>query len=120
MAARIAERFGLRRIIHNSCRAGDRVDRHVADTCETLQLSFDPVSAEDREKVGDFERTEDQMLSAAAAVEAGSDHPLAQAILRRAAPVKAPKATGFKNLEGKGAQAGIVTWSVPSSYLMRR
>ena len=51
--------------------------------------------------------TEAQLLSAAAAVEAGSDHPLAQAILRRAVDVKAPKATGFKNLEGKGAQAEI-------------
>ncbi|MDW5317620.1 heavy metal translocating P-type ATPase [Rhizobium sp. PL01] len=51
--------------------------------------------------------TEAQLLSAAAAVEAGSDHPLAQAILRRAADEKAPKATGFKNIEGKGAQAEI-------------
>ena len=51
--------------------------------------------------------TEAQLLSAAAAVEAGSDHPLAQAILRRAVDVKAPKATGFKNIEGKGAQAEI-------------
>ena len=51
--------------------------------------------------------SEDQLLSTAAAVEAGSDHPLAQAILRRAANVKAPKATGFQNLEGKGAQAEI-------------
>ena len=51
--------------------------------------------------------SEDQLLSTAAAVEAGSDHPLAQAILRRAAKVKAPKAIGFKNVEGKGAQAEI-------------
>ncbi len=51
--------------------------------------------------------SEDQLLSAAASVEAGSDHPLAQAILRRASNVKAPKATGFKNLEGKGAQAEV-------------
>jgi len=51
--------------------------------------------------------SEDQLLSAAASVEAGSDHPLAQAILRRAANVKVPKATGFKNVEGKGAQAEI-------------
>ena len=51
--------------------------------------------------------SEDQLLSAAAAVEAGSDHPLAQAILRRAANVKAPKATGFQNVEGKGAQAEV-------------
>jgi Cu2+-exporting ATPase len=51
--------------------------------------------------------SEDQLLSVAASVEAGSDHPLAQAILRRAANVKAPKAAGFRNLEGKGAQAEI-------------
>ncbi|MBR7618752.1 copper-translocating P-type ATPase [Phenylobacterium sp. 20VBR1] len=51
--------------------------------------------------------TENQLLSAAAAVDAGSDHPLAQAILRRAAKVKTPKVTGFKNIEGKGAQAHI-------------
>ena len=51
--------------------------------------------------------SEQQLLAAAAAVEAGSDHPLAQAILRRAADVKVTKATGFKNHEGKGAQAKI-------------
>ena len=51
--------------------------------------------------------SEDQLLSAAAAVEAGSDHPLAQAILRRAANVKVPKATGFENIEGKGAKAEV-------------
>jgi Cu2+-exporting ATPase len=51
--------------------------------------------------------SEEQLLSAAAAVEAGSDHPLAQAIVRRAKDIKVPKATGFKNLEGKGAQATI-------------
>src|SRR6266545_498303 len=44
--------------------------------------------------------SEDQLLSTAASVEAGSDHPLAQAILRRAANVKTPRATGFKNVEG--------------------
>ncbi|MGO4684579.1 heavy metal translocating P-type ATPase [Hyphomicrobium sp. 2TAF46] len=51
--------------------------------------------------------TEDQLLSAAASVDAGSDHPLAQAIVRRAANVKVPKANGFKNIEGKGAQAEV-------------
>ena len=51
--------------------------------------------------------TEEQLLSTAAAVEAGSDHPLAQAIVRRAKDVKVPKATEFKNLEGKGAQAKV-------------
>jgi Cu2+-exporting ATPase len=51
--------------------------------------------------------TEDQLLTAAAAVEAGSDHPLAQAITRRAKGLNVLKATGFKNIEGKGAQAEI-------------
>ena len=51
--------------------------------------------------------SENQLLSVAAAVEAGSDHPLAQAVVRRAKDVKVQKATGFKNIEGKGAQATI-------------
>lgn len=51
--------------------------------------------------------TEDQLLTVAASVDAGSDHPLAQAILRRAEKLKTPKATGFKNVEGKGAQAEV-------------
>ena len=51
--------------------------------------------------------TEEQLLSTAAAVEAGSDHPLAQAIVRRAKDVQVPKATEFKNVEGKGAQANV-------------
>ena len=45
--------------------------------------------------------TENQLLAAAAAVEAGSDHPLAQAILRRAEKVQTHKATAFKIIEGK-------------------
>ena len=51
--------------------------------------------------------TEEQLLSTAAAVEAGSDHPLAQAILRRASNLTGPKATGFVNLEGMGARAEV-------------
>ena len=50
---------------------------------------------------------EDEILAAAAAVEAGSDHPLAQAILRRTGKIKPLKATGFNNLEGRGAQADV-------------
>ena len=49
--------------------------------------------------------SEEQLLGLAAAVEAGSDHPLAQAIVHRAEKVKTPKAAEFKSLEGKGAQA---------------
>ncbi len=49
----------------------------------------------------------DYVLSTAAAVEQGSDHPLAQAILRRARDLDVPVQTGFENLEGMGARARI-------------
>ncbi len=49
----------------------------------------------------------EQVLSAAAAVERGSDHPLAVAIVERAAGLNIPKAEAFLNLEGKGARATI-------------
>jgi Cu2+-exporting ATPase len=49
--------------------------------------------------------TEDVLLVAAAAVEQGSAHPLAQAVLRRAAKLKVVTPTGFKSIDGQGAQA---------------
>lgn len=51
--------------------------------------------------------TQEQVLTLAAAVEQGSDHPLAQAILRRAKELPAEKTTGFVVIEGKGARAEI-------------
>ena len=49
--------------------------------------------------------TEDVLLTAAAAVEQGSDHPLAQAIVRRASKLTIVAPTGFESLDGMGARA---------------
>ncbi|MYZ46294.1 copper-translocating P-type ATPase [Rhizobiales bacterium L72] len=53
------------------------------------------------------DRTEDDVLRAAAAVERGSDHPLALAIVERAESLDVPETRAFLNLEGKGARAEI-------------
>ncbi len=52
-------------------------------------------------------RTEDEVLVAAAAVDRGSDHPLALAIVERAEGLDVPQTSGFLNREGMGAQAEI-------------
>jgi len=49
----------------------------------------------------------DTVLQMAAAVERGSDHPLALAIIERAGGLDLPATSGFLNIEGKGAQAEI-------------
>ena len=51
--------------------------------------------------------TQDAVLALAAAVEQGSDHPLAQAILRRAQALPVEKTTGFAVIEGMGACAEV-------------
>lgn len=50
---------------------------------------------------------EDHALAIAAAVEIGSSHPLAQAILRRAEGLAVAKAENFKNIEGMGTTAAV-------------
>lgn len=56
--------------------------------------------------------SEEAVLRVAAAVERGSDHPLALAVVERAAGLAVPLASGFLNLEGKGARAEVVGASV--------
>jgi P-type Cu2+ transporter len=56
--------------------------------------------------------TEDVVLTAAAAVEQGSAHPLAQAILRRAAKLTVAASTGFESLDGMGARAETASGTV--------
>ena len=49
----------------------------------------------------------DTMLALAAAVEQGSEHPLAQAILKRAAGMPTQPSSSFTNLDGMGAKAEV-------------
>jgi Cu2+-exporting ATPase len=51
--------------------------------------------------------SQEEVLRLAAALERSSEHPLAVAILERAAGVDLPEASAFSNLEGKGARATI-------------
>jgi cation transport ATPase len=51
--------------------------------------------------------SEDEVLHTAAAVEQGSDHPLALAIVERTKGTVLPTMTGFENIEGKGAHAKV-------------
>ncbi|MDP3841556.1 MAG: heavy metal translocating P-type ATPase [Oxalobacteraceae bacterium] len=51
--------------------------------------------------------SEVQLLATAAAVEKFSEHPLAQAVLKRAGTTPTEVATGFTNIDGQGARAAI-------------
>jgi Cu2+-exporting ATPase len=59
------------------------------------------------EVVPDQGTSPDEVLRVAAAVDQGSDHPLALAIVERAAGLSIPKPERFLNLEGMGASATI-------------
>jgi Cu2+-exporting ATPase len=49
----------------------------------------------------------DEILRVAAAVDSGSDHPLAVAIVERARDLEIPKVSDFLNIEGRGAGATL-------------
>jgi len=75
-------------------------------------MAFDKTGtlSEGRPKVTDmvaFNGTEEAMLALAAAVEAGSSHPLAKAISARAKGQKLASATGSEALRGRGVRAKV-------------
>src|SRR5690606_16427121 len=57
-------------------------------------------------------RTADDGVMLAAAIEQGSEHPLATAILERASDFKLGEVKDFRNTEGQGARASIAGRSV--------
>ena len=65
--------------------------------------------------------SEAQLLSAAAAVEKFSEHPLAQAVLKRTGSAPTEVATGFTNIDGQGARAvvGVDTVLLGNRRLMQ-
>jgi Cu2+-exporting ATPase len=80
-----------------------RLDVVIFDKTGTLTLGQPEVL----EVVVVAGETQDDVLALAAAVEQGSDHPLAQAILRRAHGIRIEKPTGFAVIEGRGARAEV-------------
>ncbi len=80
-----------------------RLDIVVFDKTGTLTMGQPDVV----EVVAAANVNEDEVLTLAATVEQGSDHPLAQAIQRRAEGLPLSALSGFVNLEGRGARADV-------------
>ncbi|WP_436639464.1 heavy metal translocating P-type ATPase [Microbaculum sp. FT89] len=80
-----------------------KLDVIVFDKTGTLTLGQPEVV----EVVAAPDSSEDEALALAAAVEQGSDHPLAQAILRRSENLAIEQPKGFEVLEGRGARAEV-------------
>ncbi len=79
-----------------------KLDIVVCDKTGTLTMGEPQVVS-----VAAADGNEDTVLSLAATVEQGSDHPLAQAIQRRAEGLQLQPLTEFLNIEGKGARATV-------------
>lgn len=80
-----------------------KLDVIVFDKTGTLTMGQPKVV----ETVPATDVTSDDVLRIAAAVDQGSDHPLAVAIVERARNLEIPKVSGFLNIEGKGASAVV-------------
>lgn len=80
-----------------------KLDVIVFDKTGTLTLGQPQVVDVVAAKVA----TVDEVLRVAASVDRGSDHPLAQAIVRRAEGLTIPLQSGFENIEGMGARADV-------------
>ncbi|MCA9218293.1 MAG: heavy metal translocating P-type ATPase, partial [Planctomycetales bacterium] len=83
----------------------ENVDTVVVDKTGTLTLGHPEVTA-----IETFEEwAEDEVLRLAAAVEAQSEHPLAQAVVRRAKfdDIRVPDATDFDSITGGGVRANV-------------
>ena len=80
-----------------------RLDMVVFDKTGTLTMGRPEVV----EVVAAVGLTQDRVVALAAAVEQGTDHPLAQAILNRAKGLDREQATSFAVIEGKGARAEV-------------
>ncbi len=80
-----------------------KLDVIVFDKTGTLTLGKPEVV----EVVAAPSSEEDHVVALAAAVEQGSDHPLAQAIVQRSQDLTVEHPTGFEVLEGRGARAQV-------------
>jgi len=80
-----------------------KLDTIVFDKTGTLTMGEPRVV----EVIATENSSEAEALRAAAAVDRGSDHPLALAIVKRAEDLDVPEAHNFLNLEGRGAKAEI-------------
>lgn len=79
-----------------------KLDVVVCDKTGTLTMGEPQVV-----EVAAVDADQNAVLSLAATVEQGSDHPLAQAIQRRAEGLRLEPLTDFLNIEGKGARAEV-------------
>jgi Cu+-exporting ATPase len=72
---------------------------------KTGTLTNGKISVVDHVAIGSIQSSE--MLTIAAALESGSDHPIAKAIVRQSDSVVLPQISQFQNHEGKGVSAQI-------------